>query len=137
MKPGRELDALVAEKVMGLHVQRNEDLIQDIDKWRNHPYTAALVKYGAYLTEKGSLEHYSTSIAAAWEVVDHLRKTRNLAISLHDGHWDNDAEGTWIATFETPGHVDVAESRGESSPHAICLAALKAVGHIFPSDETK
>jgi hypothetical protein len=52
---GRELDALVAERVLGLRID---------DAWFQHPD-------GRRVSSDG-LPHYSTDIAAAWQVVDKL-----------------------------------------------------------------
>ena len=62
---------------------------------------------------------YSTDIAAAWEVVEAL-------IGLGYANWTMDfARGGYTLYAESGG------SRGEgastTAPHAICLAALKAV----------
>jgi len=92
MKPGRELDTLVAEKVMGL----NHDKLDG---------------YPAY---------YSTDIAAAWEVVEKLIPDCFLTLQWIEG-WE-------VSHFEPGpygGHMHLAH--GDSAPHAICLAALKAL----------
>ncbi len=85
MKPGRELDSLVAAKVMGIE----------------HPAP------------------YSTSIEAAWEVVEKLKANgEGIRLIYHYGHWN--------VLFE---HEDYCyNSPAESAPHAICLAALKTMG---------
>jgi hypothetical protein len=90
---GRELDALVAEKVMGRDMTRPAGF--------KHPI---------------GMPHYSTDIAAAWEVVERLRAA---------GHWfdlrDIRGNGYW-ASF---GQEMSAE--GKTASLAICLAALKAL----------
>jgi hypothetical protein len=116
MKSGRELDALIAEKVMGYPAFAKQVLEQ----------------LGAHLLGEGEHEHclvcgrgidgtleclpyYSTDIAAAWEVVEKLR----LAIAPGD-------EGGWIAA-SSAYHLDAGRAeRADTAPHAICLAALKA-----------
>ncbi len=103
MKPGRELDALVAEKVMGWKMDASA-------VWHG-PGPSCLV-----------LPHYSTDIADAWEIVEKLQ-SQDWACIL-----DNvkDFLGNWQAHFEKDRRACTAES--ESAPHAIALAALKAVG---------
>lgn len=123
MKPGRELDALVAKKVLGLSVfiglyqsdrdyrgQWDEDLLYS-------PYTDNP-------TYQIPVPHYSTDIAAAWEVVEKL-KALNENGDFHLEHlW-----GFWrVSTCNSPSGWS-AWTRGQTAPHAICLAALKAVGH--------
>jgi hypothetical protein len=127
VKPSRELDALVAEKVMGL-------------EWAAF-YTSSA--YGAWYSktnlgprtkEKGqlprpdfdSLPAYSNDISAAWEVVEKIAPACDGEFRL-----ERDESGQWEC--EIGYHVADAcyprIAKGETAPHAICLAALKAVGH--------
>lgn len=133
MKAGRELDRLVAEKVMKqpkppyvhtCHIQPIRDGI-----WVCHPYY-----------ERGDEcawepIPFSTDIAAAWQVVERLCNwdvDDNMLILKGQGPdiereppngkaqswWDAEINGTWgKALAEAP-----------TAPHAICLAALKAIG---------
>lgn len=91
MNAGRELDALVAEKVMG-----------DVP---------GLVLWPA---------PYSTHIGCAWRVVEQLRKSGDV-ISLN---WYPGA-GQWECVVHRLPH---AHGEDATAPHAICLAALQAVG---------
>jgi hypothetical protein len=108
---GRELDALVAEKVIGIPVKKFED--------------------GSWLTTTGeNIEPYSTDIAAAWEVVEHMRTTHWLDVfSLMS---PSDESKFWFAGFEKKWHGRsyagiYDREAGDTAPHAICAAALKAV----------
>lgn len=123
MKPGRELDALVAEKVMGLTVR---------SEGRYH--------VGPCFSEEGHHEdivpYYSTGIAAAWEVVEHFNETmpKTWAFSLfgsgNDWHVEIDSnDGRFLQNGPS---IQVFE-HAETAPHAICLAALKSVGVEAPS----
>ena len=91
-RAGRELDALVAEKVMG---------------WAPG--------------ERGT-PTFSTSIAAAWQLVEKLRPRFYLSLEVHLDHVN--------ACFCPHGEVFRSDGthmyRGEAAtaPHAICLAAL-------------
>src|SRR5437763_10661229 len=67
VKPGRELDALVAERVMGWAVERNTVDSEPI---------VMFSKPGEYY---GPVPPYSTDIAAAWEVVEKLSMAPNPA----------------------------------------------------------
>lgn len=111
MNPSRELDALVAEKVMGW-------------KWEDDRLTIE----GHYKDENGEYHSSffpSTDIAAAWEVVEKFDRYEivKTELPLPTGevwkphvvlsHWKKDSFGTAF---------------GDTVPHAICLAALKAIG---------
>jgi hypothetical protein len=115
VKPGRELDALVAEKVMGL----------------NPKLFNVLASYYEVATEGPRLPAYSTDIAAAWLVVEKMHQHPKWVLQLAAPQQDYVNE-KWRAIFarkhwETIGPYGW-DAFGESAPHAICLAALKAVG---------
>jgi hypothetical protein len=93
MKPGCELDALVAEKVMGW--------CTDTDR-------------GGFLLD------FSTSIADAWVVVEKLASTYLFCLE--------NSGSFWVADFGRSADRR-AQCTAETAPHAICLAALKAVGY--------
>lgn len=100
MKPGQELDALVAEKIMEIPLIE-EDSCENWIKVVPPPY--------------------STDIAAAWEVVEELqRQDWCFILDNMKGFL-----GNWQAHFERNRWVETAEST--SAPHAICLAALKVI----------
>lgn len=120
MKPGIELDALVAEKVMG---------------WR---YKETVYSGGAVLSPAQWIKpngwpvdivpHYSTDISAAWEVVEKMSKTHfsEMAMTeLEDGTWG------WMARFirvlNEPYTVKGYRATAKTAPEAICKAALLAV----------
>lgn len=111
MAPGRELDALVAEKVLGYEITP-----------------------GGYT---GYLPSFSTDIAAAWEVVEKLRAMNSTLELYSPGALVNDEMGIhaveWQATFkswEEPWGPHGPSVEAQTAPHAICLAALKAVGAL-------
>lgn len=101
LQAGRELDALVAEKVMN-----------DIP--------------GKALGSR----HYSTDMAAAWEVVTWLQ-AKGWAVWIGNEGED----GTWTCLAGPPNPNVILpevtaeiETDADTAPLAICLAALKAVG---------
>ena len=101
MKAGRELDVLIAEKVLGL--KRSGDLFARAE-WP---------------------KHYSTDIAAAWEVVEKLgRHSLRLYAPC-------DEAPSWMASFCVYGYRPFQDQTwkgyADTAPHAISLAALKAV----------
>lgn len=104
MNPGEELDALIAEKVMGVEKRL-------IDSYFAPGWKAMLYK----------LPNYSTSIEASWDVVEKI-KCRD----RHMFHIDH-SDGEWFCGFEE-FNTDMPDySKSDTAPHAICLAALKAV----------
>lgn len=122
MKADRELDALIAERVFG---------------WRRSDETGELCWHtpdmifecGIPNLVNKLLPHYSTSIEAAWEVVEKLRQhcfritvysqpQQGLAVQVVNG-----GEGPYLSA-EVYGNID----KCDTVPHAICLAALKALG---------
>lgn len=111
----RELDTLVAEKVMGFQRHKTE------------PY---------WVTPSGDYLHTfkpSTDIAAAWSVVEKLnysgdKYTRDFflqkeCIELSPRRWQ------WFAWFRKDSADQGIEysAEADTAPLAICLAALKAV----------
>jgi hypothetical protein len=104
---GRELDALVAEKVMG---------------WSPQSVAHHRAWYPSHDSDAG-LPGYSEDIAAAWEVVELVSRMNdqngaNLGFELQ-----RHADGEWYCLFGS------ACTRASTAALTICLAALEAVGH--------
>lgn len=121
MKFGRELDALIAEKVMGwtnvidnsvTHMTGGQLLGVSPDE-RASPFTGYLAK--TYVP------HYSTDMTDAWKVVE---KIASCAIE----HERDECRVVAIA-FRGDGLPYEGRATCKTAPLAICLAALKAVGH--------
>lgn len=113
MKASRELDALIAERVMRLEdVQRGSD------------WTGLDWEYfdGAGTGATLEIPEYSTDIAAAWLVVEKLLKDgKEVYLSADKALF---SEGfRWV--FQIRG---VAGGLAPTAPEAICLAALEALG---------
>lgn len=100
MEPGRELDALVAEHVMG------------IEAWNAR--TGEKIPY--------TTNQYSAYISTAWEVVEKLSDQR-LRIVLIDYQ-----DSEWLCALKNKygGYVE-GEYKFNSAPEAICKIALLAV----------
>lgn len=128
LNPGPELDALVAEKVMGwVHYDSGKD-----DWWTDH---------AGNKIEPISDWEPSVDIVAAWDVIKQLgRLDFRIRISIDfDGDCDEIVleAGDCNCPHQKPydafdGHgwtliEHIAESV-QKVPHAICLAALKAKG---------
>lgn len=136
MNPGRELDALVAEKVMGLDLSPKIHPYKKVSDFSLRP--GALNYYGTYV-EKREPEFYSTDIAAAWEVVEKMRSHSHMDAFALKAPDEDQAPGFWRAIFlkKEIGPEDMSNfyewpTLGCSAPHAICLAALKACGIEIP-----
>lgn len=103
----REIDALVAEKVMGCDV---------VGLNPGSVYWGKPECMKDEHSEHQDIAFYSTDIAAAWEVVNKMRSAHN---------WDFElvvTDGGAHARFKGM-HLFA-----ETAPTAICLAALRAVG---------
>lgn len=106
LKPGRELDAWIAEHVMGWKLRTPYP-----DRWLN----------SEGMTQ--SLPHYSTDIYTAWDLLDKLSESNFLieTRTYMKQPWQSQVlilkspESEWIVAV------------GETMPHAICLAAMKAI----------
>lgn len=122
MEAGRELNAEVAIKVMGYRLATEAE-----------PYWNSLAVWIAPDGERWEgIPHYSTDIAAAWQVVEKL----NLSVMRDDG-------GGWAAAvlYGVPyieedwgrgGYIDCGLHDGayaDTAPLAICRAALAAADH--------
>jgi hypothetical protein len=130
MEAGRELDALVAEKVMGAEWDEQWAVGYSILKFRED--VRHLVTHD-WACEKKQVNpacpHYSTDIAAAWLIVERLRPAEDTRYGVTI---ESDGAG-WYCTVEDadvewddPAHTSVAY--GETLPLAICRAALASVG---------
>lgn len=119
LEAGPELDALVAEKVMGW-------------KWeRNATGTVSHLMPPHYVPKLGDelFPHpkFSTDIAAAWEVVEKL--SQHFHLKLNSPFVTGQP---WFAGFTESGvtgwnGVPDFTAKGDTAPLAICRAALKAV----------
>ena len=120
MKAGRELDAMIADKVMG---------------WTEQPYSRPP---SHWQDEEGytilTLPNFSTDIAAAWQVVERMRRfsdLRSFAVVVQDNS-EHGAEPEWLARFDryevaTDEMVTAEWWSSKSAAKVICIAALKAV----------
>ena len=102
----REIDRLIAEKVMGKTVCENQDdsdyCFEICSKEQEDPYSC----HGA--------RKYSTDIAAAWEVVEKLKK-EGFVINIGNGQ-------EWYCLILGDG--EESSSDDSSILYAICHAAL-------------
>jgi hypothetical protein len=116
MKPGQELDALIAEKVMGLPAPEESKIN---GRWVHHFIKETYPGSGVFEENTSKMEllkDYSTDISAAWGVVEKLSKN--------------------IGCFYMWQHVDYAsvdcgaKCDAKTMPETICKAALLAVMNL-------
>lgn len=100
MKAWRELDALIAEKVMGITFN---------PRW---------------IHASNTVPRYSTDIAAAWDVWVKMRDGE--AWDDFVRHYTESCEPGFIAQDR---HDELSWVLFNLSPEKMCLAALKAAGH--------
>lgn len=114
LEPGRELDELVAERVLGW-------------KWGLHtfghdlpggPFWAiAITSVGHHVQ---TMPRFSTDISDAWEVVERMANYGDF--SIHASRNLNAERNGWNVVMGGDYFTNAL-----TAPHAICLAALKAV----------
>ena len=136
MPAGEELDALVAENVMGGKWIRFHDADYpdpDTEDGRVHA-TIVLPKDFDFLcppeyvedtgecprTRYSWIPRYSTDIAAAWEVIDKLDE-------LYSAWFEIRGPRVWLAQCHLPNYKQFSATGVASAPLAICRAALKAI----------
>ena len=131
MQAGRDMDALIAEKIFDWIWCACPDSFKPglpMRRWLSEPYSNAprwdgvteMPIEGLYRQESNVLE-YSTDIAAAWQVVEKLTCTTKQWFHL------NQFSTGCNAIFQNDAYDGYdAESDAETAPLAICRAALKA-----------
>ncbi len=130
MEPGRELDALVAE-LFGEKpdVSPTEDSLWLIRRGSDNggwlrSITGSDPDDCNLMVVDWLPRPFSTDIAAAWEVVEKLLGRFQFTLnSLEDGLGWYAEFGAWNEKI-----YQAYDENAETVPHAICLAALKAVG---------
>lgn len=129
MKPGRELDALIAEKIFSCKIIRHKDYGPlcgcELIKNGFPPHGWIMHRGFRLFTEETGINFYSTKISPAWQVVEKTGILRDyLLYQLHDG-------------WSLQDHSERTFCIGDTAPHVICLAALKAVEYSGSKAETK
>jgi hypothetical protein len=117
---GRELDALVAAKVMGWVEVERKPIANAFGQTVMEDYVG---KPAPGAPQPVMVPRYSTMIQEAWKVADKLRgDTQFVAVISGKG-----PQGVqpWICKVNREGAF--LEERADTAAHAICLAALKGV----------
>ena len=119
LEAGRELDALVAERVLELPVWRSADDKPGEDYDWLDPIEYPCILVSDYTTR--DVPYYSRLIGNAWEVV------KKLITASHsfEFYLAQQTDG-WDVSFQHPGNRG-GQAHGNTAPLAICRAALKAV----------
>lgn len=125
MNAGRELDALIAEKITQLWWVNTEDhsgktFVQKTSLgylWKDEKNT-----YYSFI-----LPNYSTDIAAAWAVVDTIKTIDNGVVRPPARFTLQRIDSTrWRAGYME--FIDwTLDIEAPTAPHAICLAALEVI----------
>lgn len=136
MSPGPELDLLIAEKVMGWTWVTEDAEEPQYLPWLISPKVGTAFR-GVWYPKTGvasGLPAYSTEISAAWQVVEKL-DALGFYVTVdrlgHDPRFWRAETHTWDA--DEGGRVGDNWHDAETAPHAICLAALAAVGVEIPA----
>ncbi len=122
MRPGREVDAEIAQKVMG--------------------YPVFVKKRGLFETTPlgdRPLRHYTKEIDSAWTVAEKMRVS---LLPIENGSWFAIAgkkEGwaspaDFLKYLQTCDFANSGAAIAETASEAVCLAALRAIAHRV--DET-
>lgn len=128
-EPGRELDALIAERVMGLTVITTQEETSQFDpagRWvPGGEYYEVDVQWAMPPGQEEPdvddyLPGYSTRIDAAWQVVERFERL-GYDVAMHTTNG-----GEWVCVFR--GALLADATMAPTAPHAICLAALKSAG---------
>lgn len=117
IKPGPRLDALVAEKVFGCTPYIGPSAQYECGCSPMNPEHETMINSWCVIPK------YSTSIADAWQVVEKIEKDFAIQISS-----DGDAKIIWYCYLENEDKGVWVNEKADTAPHAICLAALKAIG---------
>jgi uncharacterized protein (DUF1330 family) len=122
VKAGRELDALVAEKVMGYKI----GWLTEYGFKKEFERKVIALKGDRY----DNIPRYSTNISDAWQVVEKVGKEFLVRKRLEGNDYR-----AFIITFDNYlGHKEYY-AHAKTAPLAICLAALRAVGYEIEKAE--
>lgn len=115
---GKEIDALIAEKVMGFTISET-DLGGNPGKFITFNNGATQICY--------SVLNYSLNISSAWDVVEKMQDKFSFVLSYDDP--PSDDEHKWSCEFfykGDPAYID-HEVYAPTAPLAICRVALLCV----------
>jgi len=127
MEAGRKLDRLIAQHIMG-KVCHDRVCINgewfEVETWLEAGEDPADPWIGTMAG--GGLGWYSTDIAAAWEVVEHLVRQGMWWAAEFYRHDDPPHDWAFCKPVDNRGAFRYYDARADSLPLAICRAALLA-----------
>lgn len=117
MKPGHELDKLVAEKVMGWNTS-----MRQCDGWNYHD--------DSYPNSDSRIFAPSTDIAHAWDVLEEMRHRHVYldVIQTNNGFMVGDGSENYADDEGFTEGKLINIGLAETAPHAICIASIRACG---------
>ena len=115
MRPGRELDCEIAQKVFGREVFVKKKILHEMTEQGDRP-----------------LRRYTKEISAAWEVVEKLNIT---VLPIEDGQWFAllgksepwKSPADFIQYLGEGKFVEAGAAISDNAATAICQAALRAL----------
>ena len=133
MKAGVEMDALIAEKILGMSLEHLPVLWEEgntsdgKDGWSG--FVCPRCRLPRDLLDRPCCKQYSTDIRAAWDVVQKIVGEKNDEHDLFIECW---SDGEWFVAFHPMGYssrtprasCDGKKTGQPSAPLAICRAAL-------------
>lgn len=122
MPAGREMDAMVAERVMGWKLNMGGRVVRPDGSSFKGPVEDRWLDPNPHY-QQYSLAPYSTDIAAAWKVVEKM-----LELDFHCVLGAR-SRSAYACYFTKDPHAKTETDYTSSAPLAICRAALKAVSH--------
>jgi len=129
MEAGRELDALIAEKVMGLRVEWQSGEPMWVGKdLPGSPYVLGDGLYGH------TVHNYTTEIREAWKVLDRFNEL-GMVVVVGSKRFIDSRNLVWYALIGMAKPVDefdmnaniLGEAEGATPALAICRTALLAI----------
>jgi hypothetical protein len=115
MRPGRELDTLMAQDILGHQMKVKQKELWEVTPLGERP-----------------LRKYSRDMAAALEVMQKMNISlipvegaQWFAMVGHEKPWESPAE--FLQYLQSGTFVDSGAAVGENIPEVICLAAMKAL----------
>jgi hypothetical protein len=126
----REIDALIAKKVMGWTKVKTDDPKLGpnfVMAYGVPPTYAEQIALQGTGEGRNHVPRYTTSMAAAWQVVEKLNCHIVLTVDPAD------IKPRYAVVYLEGRKLRNGDAQGETMPRAICLAALRRVGVEVPA----
>lgn len=121
MSAGREMDILIAERVMGWEMETDQAKLKRLSQFVAHPLERTWWRspQGVWHREP---PRYSSDIGSAWQVVATMIQKANALFLFQNS-------GETKAAFGDPDAADNGYMKGKDAAEVICKAALAAIAH--------